>query len=299
MRKSHIALVALLTVVLLATAGCSAITNLLTTTVQDYFPLELGNEWDYKAVMTFYDDPSNPDFVASGEITITLYVAGTETIGETDTYEMKLKDFGIEGPDFTLGEIAEINDMIDGFSVFVAPTAEGLEVFKVEGSYSSSNDTAGEGEAESRTFTGTFGEGIVVLPPFLFAGAETDVVFSQEYEYINYVAGSIQYTDIETVSVDADIVVTTNDGRVEILGDNYRGANISVDTTVVTTDSRDYTDATPDTSSESTVTSSGSIFLARSLGFASLEINWNWGEAADNEGQPQQLVVDLTGVTLN
>ncbi|MCK4514648.1 MAG: hypothetical protein KAU31_05280, partial [Spirochaetaceae bacterium] len=65
MRKKLLALVLLVGVVLLALGGCDLLGGVFGASVEDYFPLAEDAEWDYVATIEFYDDPGNPDFVAT------------------------------------------------------------------------------------------------------------------------------------------------------------------------------------------------------------------------------------------
>ena len=296
MGKRIVALFVLVGVVLLAIGGCDLIGGVFGAAVEDYFPLEEGAEWDYVATVEFYDDPGNPDFVETVEFSITLYVAGTKVIGDVETYELKVKDFDTDDTGIV---VADVEAGIAGVSVYVAATAEGVEVFGIDVDQSDSEDPTGDGWASTFTLSGTFTQGFPILPAFIFVGATAEFDVTQEDTYTDYVANAINYVDVDGLTIDSEMVVVTDGDKREILGKDYRGALITTDVQVDVVDTRTYPNGGgTDWDDSGSMTSTGAVFFAKKLGLASMNLNWDWGDATDNEGMLETMSLDLVGATM-
>ena len=279
MNRRIVALVMLIGGLLLALGGCDLLGGIFGPVAEDYFPLAEGAEWDYEATVELYDDPDIVDFDTTAAFDITLYVAGTKTIGDVETYELKLKDFGT---DDTGMNVADVEAAISGFSIYVAATDDGIEVFGLEFSESSSVAPGESGLASSFDLSGTFTEGLPILPAFIFVGSTAEFDFSFVDTEIEYDLGDIVYTDVHSVTIDSEVVVITIDVLVDVV------------------DTRTYpSDPPSDTDYSGTVTSTGEVFFAKKLGLASLTLEMNFGDAEDNEGQPKTIALDLVGTTLD
>jgi hypothetical protein len=194
-----------------------------------------------------------------------------------------------------------VNDILAGASVFVAPTAEGLEIFGVEVDQSSISDSLVYGEAHTFVLNGTFSQGLAILPPFLFQGATAEfdlAVEETETEYDEF--EDVYRVDVNTMDIDAEIVVTTDGDKIEVLGKDYKGAHLATTVVVESTYDETYPNNPLDNeSSEFTVTADGEIFIAEKLGLAFISMEWDWGDAEDNEGMPHILSLDLTDTTVD
>ncbi len=296
MRKRLLVLVLFVGIVLIALGGCDLLGGVFGAAVEDYFPLAEDAEWDYVATMEFYDDPGDPGFDTTMEFSITLYVAGTTTIGEVETYELKIKDFGTDDPGIV---VAEVEAEIAGVSVYVAATADGVEVFGVDVSQSDSEDPGGEGWASTFNLSGTFSQGFPILPAFIFAGAIAEFDVTQEETDTDYVGNEIFSIESSSFTVDSEVEVVTDGDKREILGKDYRGALITVDVQVDDAESTTYPNGGgTDYSNSGSMISTGEMFLAKKLGLASLSLDWDWGDAADDEGQPKTMSLELVAATM-
>lgn len=297
MSRRIVAFVMLIGGILLALAGCDLLGGIFGPVAEDYFPLAEGAEWDYAATVELYDDPDIVDFDTTAAFDITLYVAGTKTIGDVETYELKLKDFGT---DDTSMNVADVEAAISGFSIYVAATDDGIEVFGLEFSESSSVAPGDSGLASSFDLSGTFTEGLPILPAFIFVGSTAEFDFSFVDTETEYDLGDIVYTDVHSVTIDSEVVVITDGDKREILGKDYRGALVATDVLVDVVDTRTYpSDPPSDTDYSGTVTSTGEVFFAKKLGLASLTLEMDFGDAEDNEGQPKTIAMELVGTTLD
>ncbi len=296
MRKKLLALVLLVGVVLLALGGCDLLGGVFGASVEDYFPLAEGAEWDYVATIEFYDDPGNPDFVATLDYEITLYVAGTTTIGEVETYELKIKDFYTDDPNIT---VADVEADIAGVSIYVAATDDGIEVFGIEVSQSDSVPPGESGEATSFDLSGTFTQGFPILPAFIFAGATAEFDVTQEEIETDYILGVVDSIKVDSLAIDSEVAVVTDGNKREILGKDYRGALMTVNVQVDVVDTLTYPDNPSLNEDHSgSMTSTGAVFFAKKLGIASLNLNWDWGDATDNEGKLETMSLELVGATM-
>jgi hypothetical protein len=298
MKKRTVALLAIVAALFLTMAGCDMITGWITTTVEDYLPLEEGAEWTYDLTVTFYDESGSPDPDTAQTFTATLEVAGTKEIGDITAYEMKVKDFAAPADTLSPEDVAEINAALAGSSIFVAITEEGLELFGIEVSQSSAYNVGGPGYGDSQSFdmSATFSPGIPVLPPFLFVGATHDFQLSVDDEYKDYEDGTLTYERRNTLDIDADIEIVTRGDKRPVMDDEYKGSEITIDATIEDSYYR-WWDDSPTEQGSSTVESTGTVFFAKGLGIAFAEVTWDWGTADDNLDMPASVVLQLTGTS--
>lgn len=283
MKRKLIALAVLVGALALALGGCEAVSGIFTADVKDYFPLEEGAEWTFQGEVEIYGETTTQGGQA------TLYVAGTETIGGIETFELKVKDVTSINP---LDDMTEVNEMLDGVSVFVAATEDGLEIFKVAVDQTFDVD-------EFFRLSATFSQGIPILPPYIFVGSTTEIDVEQSsadtwYDWDIYDATSTNSTDIE-----GEIIVVTDSDRREFAGKDYRGALATADVQTTITNGTEYDDpAETDELYTGTVSFDAEMFIARKLGFMSIVVEIGYGGDM-TPGGPRKITFELIDTNVN
>jgi len=295
--KKSLIIIALLIMI----GGCEEFlesTGITKSIIQQYFPLTVGAEWNYKITSTMYDETGTvPEDVY--EITATTRITETTTKSGVETYVLKIINLSFsELWEMDPEDISEINTFLESFKIFVAYSETGISLHGLEGYYESEyyseyNNVTYYNEID---FQGFFTKGIVILPESILA--EEPIEGSG---YLNYNSWDVDESTGEKISEYKDnysFSVTTTlleeKGSVSETGGYFDDCRIVESTFSFTNDWEDW-DYVSDTydSYSSTMSGSGKTYFAKGIGMVKAEISYDWGEAEDNAYMIKSVVVEL------